>query len=278
MKRRMAAILAADVAGYGALIQRDELGTIRTVQGHLSAFETQLGLHHGRLVKTMGDGFIAEFPSVMEAVSCAEMLQRVSGERNQTIPETGRVIFRMGVHAGDVVEDGDDILGEGVIMAARLENIAEPGTVALSARVHDEVVDRLDLEFADLGMRELKPGERPIRVFRIDPKDTVRKTEPALPDKPSIAVLPVVTFSDNRDDAFLADGLSKELTAALSGVPWLFVIARNSAFSYKGLSVDVRWVGTELGVRYLVEGSVRRSGSAVRISAQLADAADGRQM
>ena len=280
MKRRLAAILAADVADFSAMTQRDELGTIRTVRGHLSAFEAPVALHHGRIVKTMGDGFLAEFPSVVDAVACADVLQKVALERNQALAVADRAVFRMGVHAGDILEDDGDIFGDGVNIASRLEKICAPGTVTISAKVHEDVDRKLELGFKDLGPVKLKNIEQPIHVFQLDANEVTESVQslPDLPEKPSIAVLPMKTMGDKLDDEYLADGLAEDLTTVLSGVPWLFVIARNSAFTYKGLAVDTRRIGSELGVRYLVEGSLRRAGDLVRISVQLVDTQDGRQL
>jgi len=280
LKRRLAAILAADVAGYSAMVQRDEAGTVVTVKGHISAFEPQLALHHGRIVKKMGDGFLAEFPSVVEAVSCADVLQKIAAERNQQLDESNRAIFRIGVHTGDIIEDDDDIFGDGVNIASRLEGVATPGSVAISAKVFEDVDGRLDLSFKDLGPKHLKNIQRPVRVYEIDGGaiSVPQRRQHDLPDKPSIAVLPMRAFSGDPEDEFLADGLTEDLTTSLSSIPWLFVIARNSAFTYKGLAVDIRQISQDLGVRYIVEGSVRRAGNRVRISAQLADATDGKHI
>jgi adenylate cyclase len=280
MRRRLAAILAADVVGYSAMVQRDEVGAIQTVRGHISSFEPHIALHHGRIVKKMGDGFLAEFSSVVEAVGCAAVLQKTTAERNQNLDPSAQGIFRIGVHAGDIIEDENDIFGDGVNIASRLEGIAAPGSIAISAKVFEDVDGRLDLAFRDRGLQILKNIQRPIRVYDVDPGAAAapERPQPELPDKPSIAVLPLQTFSAEIDDDFLADGLTEDLTTALSSVPWLFVIARNSAFTYKGLAVDIRQISRELGVRYIVEGSVRRSGNRIRISAQLADATDGRHI
>jgi len=280
LKRRLAAILAADVVGYSAMVQRDEVGAVQTVKGHIGAFEPHLALHDGRIVKKMGDGFLAEFTSVVEAVACAVELQKTAVARNQSLGSADQAVFRIGVHAGDIIEDDNDIFGDGVNIAARLEGIAAPGSIAISSKVFEDIDGRLDLAFKDRGLQTLKNIQRPVKVFEIDIGAAVvpQRPQPDLPDKPSIAILPLQTFSGNVEDEFLADGLTEDLTTALSSVPWLFVIARNSAFTYKGLAMDVRRIGQELGVRYIVEGSVRRSGSRVRISAQLADATDGKQI
>ncbi|MFC3612529.1 adenylate/guanylate cyclase domain-containing protein [Lutimaribacter marinistellae] len=280
LKRRLAAILAADVADFSAMAQRDELGTIRTVRGHLSAFETPVALHHGRIVKTLGDGFLAEFSSVVDAVACADVLQKVASDRNQSLASPDRAVFRMGVHAGDILEDDGDIFGDGVNIASRLESIAAPGTVTISSKVYEDVDRRLQLGFKDLGPVKLKNIEKPVHVFQLSVGDEPEPVQPLpdLPEKPSIAVLPMQTLGSDLEDEYLADGLTEDLTTVLSGVPWLFVIARNSAFTYKGLTADTRRIGAELGVRYVVEGSLRRSGDRVRISVQLVEAQDGHQI
>lgn len=280
MKRRLAAILFADVVGYCAMVQRDEVGAVQTVKGHISAFEPHLALHHGRLVEKRGDGLLAEFASVVEAVACAVELQKTATERNQSLGSGDQAIFRIGIHAGDIIEDDNEIFGDGVNIASRLEGIAAPGSIAISAKVFEDVEGRLDLAFKDRGLKKLKNIQRPLKVFEIEIGTAAvpQRSQPDLPDKPSIAILPLQTFSGNIDDEFLADGLTEDLTTALSSVPWLFVIARNSAFTYKGLAMDIRRISQELGVRYIVEGSVRRSGNRIRISAQLADAADGKHI
>ena len=280
MKRRLAAILAADVSGYSALVQNDEINAVRTVRGHISAFEPQIALHHGRMVKTMGDGFLAEFGSVVDAVACAAVLQSVALERNDKLALPGQAVFRMGVHAGDILEEDGDIFGDGVNIAARLEGIAVPGSVVISAKVFEDIDRRLDLTFRDIGSKNLKNIDKPIRAYQLETGDErpERQVHPDLPDKPSIAVLPFKVYSAGDEDEFLADGLAEDLTTVLSGVPWLFVIARNSAFTYKGLAVDIHDVGAELGVRYIFEGSLRRSGDRVRVSVQLVDASDRRQI
>lgn len=280
MKRRLAAILVADVVGYSAMVQRDEVGAVQTVKGHIRAFEPHLALHHGRIVKKKGDGFLAEFTSVVEAVACAVELQKTATERNQSLGSGDQTVFRIGIHAGDIIEDDNDIFGDAVNIATRLEGIAAPGSIAISAKVFEDVDGRLDLAFKDRGLKTLKNIQRPLKVFEIEIGTAAvpQRPQPDLPDKPSIAILPLQTFSGNIDDEFLADGLTEDLTTALSSVPWLFVIARNSAFTYKGLAMDIRRISQELGVRYIVEGSVRRSGNRIRISAQLADAADGKHI
>jgi adenylate cyclase len=274
--RKLAAILAADVVGYSTLVGKDEEATIRSFNAHLSALGPIIGTHSGRLFKTMGDGFLVEFGSVVDAVSCAAAMQGRIIERNADEPEARRLVFRMGVHVGDVIVEGDDILGDGVNVAARLEEIAKPAGVSVSARVFDDVENKLDLDFIDTGFQTLKNIAKPVRVYEVAIEaQTPAYVTPERPDKPSLAVLPFDNMSSDPDQEYFADGLSEDLITALSYVPWIFVIARNSSFTYKGLTVDVRKIGEELGVRYLLEGSVRRAGERVRVSGQLIDTETG---
>jgi hypothetical protein len=224
--------------------------------------EPVIELHGGRVVKTMGHGFLTEFGSVVDAVSCAALMQERMAGRNRDQPQEGQLRFRMGAHVGDVIVDGDDILGDGVNIAAQLQELSEPGGVAISGRVHDDVVDRLDLQFSDLGPQELKNIARPVPTFALTVNAPVAKPVPApeRPDKPSVAVLPFANMSPDAEQEYFADGITEDFITSLSYVPWLFVIARNSTFTYKGLAVDVRDVGRQLGVRYVLERSVRRAG------------------
>jgi adenylate cyclase len=277
MDRRLAAILAADVAGFSALVGRDEEGAVRALKAHLAALEPVIGLNGGRVVKSTGDGFLAEFPSIVNAVSCAASMQRQMAERNAAQPDGARMEFRMGVHVGDVVVDGEDILGDGVNIAARLQEVAEPGGVAVSARVHDDVADKTELGFRELGERHLKNIFLPIRAFAVGIAAPVPRLAvmPERPTRPSVAVLPFENLSSDAEQDYFADGMTEDIITGLSRVPWLFVIARNSSFSYKGLAVDVRRIGRELGVRYVLEGSVRKAGQRLRVTGQLIDAETG---
>jgi len=279
IQRKLAAILAADVSGFSALVGQDEESTIRSFNAHVSALSPIIGAHTGRLFKTMGDGFLVEFGSVIDAVACAVAMQRRIIERNADEPDERRLVFRMGVHVGDVIVEGDDVLGDGVNVAVRLEAIAKPGGVAVSARVFDDVENKLNLEFVDIGLQALKNIAKPVRVYEI----AIDSQVPAFvalerPDKPSLAVLPFVNMMNDPDQEYFADGLCEDLITALSYVPWIFVIARNSSFTYKGLTVDVRKIGAELGVRYLLEGSVRRAGGRVRVTSQLIDTEIGKHI
>jgi adenylate cyclase len=284
VERRLAAILAADVAGYSRLMGQDEAGTLARLRAHRrELIDPKIAEHKGRVVKTTGDGLLVEFPSVVEAVACAVAVQRGMEKRNAGALEDQRIVFRVGVNLGDVIVERDDIHGDGVNVAARLEALAEPGGICLSGTVRDHIGDRLDLAFDDLGDQNLKNIARPIRVFRIrvaDAPTTTASAKPApvalaLPDKPSIAVLPFQNMSGDPEQEYFVDGMVEEIITALSRIRWLFVIARNSSFTYKGQSVDVKRVGHELGVRYLLEGSVRKAGSRVRITGQLIDAETG---
>jgi adenylate cyclase len=278
--RRLAAIFAADVAGYSRLMGQDEAGTARALREHRAAADPLVVEHGGRIVKTTGDGVLIEFASVVGAVECAVVLQRLAAERNAAIPGDQRMEWRIGVHLGDVLVEGDDILGDGVNIAARLESIAEPGGICLSEDAFRQVRGKIVAEFADSGEHSLKNIARPLRVYR---HVAQRPAEPQsgalpLPDKPSIAVLPFQNMSGDPEQEYFADGMVEDITTALSKIRWFFVIARNSAFTYKNRAVDVKQVGRELGVRYVLEGSVRRGGSRLRITAQLVDAATGNHL
>ncbi|HKN09517.1 MAG TPA: adenylate/guanylate cyclase domain-containing protein [Pseudomonadota bacterium] len=280
--RRLAAILAADVAGYSRLMGADEEGTLERLKSlRRELVDRKIAEHRGRIVKTTGDGLLAEFPSVVDAVRCAVEVQQAMPERNTGIGADHPIELRIGINLGDVIVEGDDLYGDGVNIAARIEALADPGGVFVSNTVHDHVRDRLPFVFDDLGEQQVKNIARPVRVYRVrDPG--VAKSEPApaspvlpLPDKPSIAVLPFANMSGDPEQEYFADGMVEEIITALSRIRWLFVIARNSTFTYKGEAVDVKQVGRELGVRYVLEGSVRKGGSRVRITAQLIDAETG---
>jgi adenylate cyclase len=274
--RRLAAILAADVAGYSRLVGADEEGTLNRLKAiRAEVVDPKITEHRGRIVKTTGDGLLVEFVSVVDGLRCATEWQREMAERNADVPPTSRIEFRMGVNVGDVVVEDGDIFGDGVNVAARLEGLADPGGICVSARVQEDAAGRLDLTFDDLGEQSLKNISRPVRVYRVrlaTAENTLTSTEsgPALtlPDKPSIAVLPFQNMSGDLEQEYFADGMVEEIITALSRIRWLFVIARNSTFTYKGRSVDVKQVGRELGVRYVLEGSIRKANNRVRITAQ----------
>jgi len=279
--RRLAAILAADVAGYSRLIGADESGTLQALKAiRAELIDPTIGAHRGRLVKTTGDGMLVEFGSVVDALRCATEVQAGMAERYGTVPMEKRIEFRIGLHQGDVVIEDNDIFGDAVNAAARLEGLAEPGGICVSARVRGDAAGKLDLAFEDMGQQELKNIARPVRVYRVRADrvgEPIIAAQPslALPDKPSIAVLPFTNMSADPDHEFFADGIAEDMITALSRYPSLFVIARNSSFTYKGRAVDVKQVGHELGVRYVLEGSVRKAGNRLRVTAQMAEAETG---
>jgi adenylate cyclase len=286
VERKLAAILAADVAGYSRLMGADEEGTLarlKALRRELS--DPKIKEHRGRIVKTTGDGLLIEFASVVDAVRCAVEVQREMAERNVGVPPDRLIAFRMGINLGDIIKDGRDIHGDGVNVAARLEALAEPGGIWVSRVVRDQVRDKLAFSFEDMGEQQVKNIARPVRVHRILLGERPSPSEPGietplqpplmLPDKPSIAVLPFQNMSGDPEQEYFADGMVEEIITALSRIRWLFVIARNSTFTYKGRAVDVKQIGRELGVRYVLEGSVRKGGNRVRITAQLIDATNG---
>ncbi len=275
MERRLAAIMATDVVGYSRLIRADEEGTLAALKAlRADIIDPKLAEHHGRIVKLMGDGMLAEFPSVVDAVRAAVETQRAVTEHNSGLPEDKRIRFRVGINLGDVVIDGDDIHGDGVNVAARLEGLAEAGGICISGSVHDQVRDRLDLAFEDMGEQTVKNIARPIRVWRwleaARAGSTMARSEPlSLPDKPSIAVLPFENMSGDPEQEYFADGITEDIITELARFQNLVVIARNSTFTYKGKATRIKDVARDLGVQYVVEGSVRRAGSRVRVTVQL---------
>ena len=230
---------------------------------------------HGRIVRITGDGLLVEFASVIAAVKCAVEVQRAMVERNAGVSQEKRIEFRIGINVGDIIIDRTDMWGDGVNVAARLEALAEPGGICVSSRVQEDVHGRIDVAFEDTGEQQLKNIAQPVRVYRVRVNGTAAKPGPALPDKPSIAVLPFNNMSGDPEQEYFADGMVEEIITALSRVHWLFVIARNSSFAYKGRAVDVKQVGRELGVRYVLEGGVRKAANRVRITAQLIDVSTG---
>ena len=283
MERRLAAIMATDVVGYSRLIRADEEGTLEALKAlRADLIDPKIAEHHGRIVKPMGDGMLVEFASVVDAVQAAVDTQQAMIDHNTDVPADKRMELRIGINLGDVVIDGDDIQGDGVNVAARLEAMAEPGGIFVSGMVYEGVRDRIDVPFEDLGEQEVKNIERPVRVWRwlasdgAAPKGPLGTTKPLpLPDKPSIAVLPFDNMSGDPEQEYFADGVVEALTAALSRIRAFFVIARNSAFVYKGQAKNVRDIGRELGVAYLLEGSVQRAGGRVRITVQLIETEAG---
>jgi adenylate cyclase len=280
--RKLAAVLLADVAGYSRLVGVDEEGTLARVKAHRrELIDPKIVEHKGRLVKTTGDGLLVEFGSIVEALRCATEVQAGMAARNPDVPPDRRIEFRVGIHMGDVVVEDGDMFGDSVNIAARLEGLAEPGGICVSGRVQEDAVGKLDLLFEDIGERQLKNIARPVRVYRLRPGRVaggqIGTAYPSLvlPDKPSVAVLPFTNMSGDPEQEFVSDGIAEDVITALSRYPSLFVIARNSSFTYKGHAVDVKQVGRELGVRYVLEGSVRKRGNRIRVTAQLVEAGTG---
>ena len=276
--RRLTAIFAADVAGYSRLTGMDEEGTHVRLKEHLRVqIDPKIAAHRGHVVKNTGDGLLAEFNSVVDAMRCAVDVQRGMAERNSDVPPNNRIEFRIGINVGDIIEDNGDIFGDGVNVAARLQAIADPGGICVSDDAHRQLRDKLDIEFDDTGEQNLKNIARPVRVFRVMDRVAAGRQRPTLvlPNKPSIAVLPFQNLSADPEQEYFADGVVEEITMALSRFHWLFVIARNSSFTYKGRAVNVKQVGRELGVRYVLEGSVRKAGNRIRIAGKLIDAETG---
>ena len=274
VERKLAAILAADVAGYSRLMGADEEGTLARLKAHRKELiDPEIAEHRGRVVKTTGDGILIEFPSVVDAVRCAVQMQQRMDSRNAEIPAERQIRFRIGINLGDIIIDGDDIHGDGVNLAARLEGLAEPGGICVSDDAYRQVRDKLDYRFEDLGERRLKNIARPMRVYGVSALNEPAKEKQALalPDKPSIAVLPFTNLSGDPEQEYFADGVAEDIITALAKFHSFLVIARNSSFTYKGRAIDVKEVARDLGVRYVVEGSVRKAGRRVRVTAQLID-------
>jgi adenylate cyclase len=281
MERRLTAILAADVVGYSRLMGANESGTVAALETLRNDFiNPKIGEHQGRIVKLTGDGMLVEFPSVVNAVACAAEVQRGVRDRNKGVPPDHRIEFRIGVNVGDVIVQGEDILGDGVNVAARLESIATPGGITISGPARDHLGNRLDLTFEDMGEQALKNIERPVRVYRVI-LDRAAALAKGTPDgaqhleKPSIAVLPFNNMSGDPEQEYFSDGITEDIITDLSNISGLFVVARNTAFTYKGKPVKVQQVAQELGVRFILEGSVRKAGSRVRVTGQLISGKDG---
>ena len=282
--RKLAAILAADVAGYARLMGLDEVGTLRSLTERRQIMDGIIAEHGGRIVNTAGDGVLAEFPSAVDAVQCAVETQERLAKASASDPADRRLEFRIGVHAGDVMVKGGDLFGDGVNTAARLQALAQPGGVCVSGAVHEHVRKVLPLRFLDLGPQIVKHNDEPVRAYAVasgaapehtTPAQPDRSTPLPLPDRPSIAVLPFTNIGGDPEQEYFADGLVEDIITALSRVRSFFVIARNSSFTYKGRAVDVRQVSRELGVRYVLEGSIRKAGARVRIVGQLVDGTTG---
>jgi adenylate cyclase len=278
IERKLAAILAADVAGYSRLMGADEEGTLARLKAcRRELMDPKIAEHRGRVVKTTGDGILIEFLSVVDAVRCAMDVQRGMAERNADVTDEQRIEFRVGINLGDIMIDAEDIHGDGVNIAARLESIAEPGGICISDSSYQQVRDKFTIRFEDMGVQQLKNIARPVRVYRVPIGRSAPGERPALalPDKPSIAVLPFQNMSADPEQEYFADGMVEDIITELSRIRWLFVIARNSTFTYKGQAVAVKQVARELGVRYVLEGSVRKAGERVRVTAQMIDAISG---
>ena len=276
VERRLAAILAADIAGYSRLMGVDEEGTLAALKVcRRELMDPKIAEHRGRIVKTTGDGALVEFASAVDAARCAIEIQRVMAQRNATIPEARRVEFRIGINVGDIISDEGDIYGDGVNIAARVESLASPGAICLSEDAYKQIKGKVELDVSDMGEQQLKNIAQRVRVYSVRLDGAPVRPVLMLPDKPSIAVLAFQNMSGDPEQEYFVDGMAEDIITALSRIRWLFVIARNSSFVYKGRAVDLKQVGRELGVRYVLEGSVRKSGSRVRITGQLIDTATG---
>ena len=276
VERKLTAILAADVAGYSRLMGADEVGTLQRLTACRVIVDGLIAAHRGRIFNTAGDSVVADFASAVDSVECAVAVQEALAGENVNQPAAKQMLFRIGIHVGDVIVQGDNLLGDGVNIAARLEALAEPGGICVSGAVHDQIGTKLPVSFVELADPQMKNIARSVRTYRVEGKATVIDRAPdapplALPDKPSIAVLPFQNMSGDPEQEYFVNGMVEEIITALSRIRWFFVIARNSSFTYKGQSVDVKQVGRELGVRYVLEGSVRKAGGRVRIAAQLID-------
>jgi adenylate cyclase len=288
VERRLAAIFAADVAGYSRLMGVDEEGTHERLKAHLrQLIDPKVKEHRGRIVKNTGDGLLVEFPSAVNAVRCSAEIQRAMIDREAEVAENRRIKFRVGINLGDVIIEEDDIYGNGVNVAARLEALAEPGGVCISSNVCEHVGDQTPYQFVDMGEQRVKNIARPVRVYSMSAATVAslphvpntaqasKQISPSTAPRLSIVVLPFVNLSNDPEQEYFADGITEDLTTDLSRVSGSFVIARNTAFTYKGKSIDVKQVGRELGVRYVLEGSVRRIGDQIRVNVQLVDAESG---
>src|SRR5262252_1149987 len=277
VERRLAAILAGDVAGYSRLMGADEEGTLSRLNTHRGEFlEPKIADYRGRIVKRTGDGVLIEFASAVDATRCAVEIQRGMTERNTPVPQDKRIELRIGIHVGDIIIEDGDIFGDGVNIAARLEGIAQPGGICISEDAYRQVGGKIDATFQDAGEYELKNIARPIRVYQLQQSGgSMEASAFPLPSRPSIAVLPFQNMSGDLEQDYFCDGVVEDIITGLSRIKWLFVIARNSSFTYKGRAVDVKQVGRELGVRYVLEGSVRKAGNRVRITCQLIEAHTG---
>src|SRR6516164_8734463 len=285
VSRRLVAVFAADVEGYSRLMGADEVGTLKGLTERRAILDRFIGEHGGRIANTAGDSVLAEFGSAADAVQCAVEAQTALAEANASLAPERRISFRIGVHIGDVLIRAGDMFGDGVNIAARLQSVAKPGSVCISGATYDQVRKTLPMTFVDLGVQHVKNIQEPIRAYQVGSPCETREAAPArvadtespppLPDRPSIAVLPFENMSGDPEQEYFADGMVEEIITALSRFKSLFVIARNSSFSYKGKSPDIRQVGRDLGVRHVLEGSVRKASGKVRITGQLIDAVTG---
>jgi len=285
ISRRLVAVFAADVEGYSRLMGADEVGTLKGLTERRAILDKLIGEHGGRIANTAGDSVLAEFGSAVDAVQCAVEAQTALAEANAGLAPHSRISFRIGIHVGDVMVRAGDLFGDGVNIAARLQSIAKSGTACISGTTYDQVRKVLPMTFVDLGVQQVKNIQEPIRAYQVGVPSETREAAPTrmaevespppLPDKPSIAVLPFQNMSGDPEQEYFADGMVEEIITALSRFKWLFVIARNSSFTFKGKAVDVKRVGRELGVRYVLEGSVRKAAGKVRITGQLIDAITG---
>jgi len=280
--RKLAAILFADVVGYSRLMGEDEAGTARAVRDHREAARPLVASFGGRIVRIIGDGLLLEFPSVVAAVECAVAIQKLMVERNTGTPEPKRILYRIGINLGDVLIEGDDIVGDGVNIAARLEGICEPGGIFVSGAAFEHVRGRIEVHFDDLGERDLKNIARPVRVYalRTAPAAAPKASRPDMqgPPRLSIVVLPFTNMSGEPEQEYFVDGVTESLTTDLSRIGGSFVIGRNTAFTYKGRRVDLKQVGRELNVRYVLGGSIQRGGNRMRVNVQLIDAENGNHL
>jgi adenylate cyclase len=276
VERRLAAILAADVAGYSRLMGVDEEGTLAAFKALLrELIDPKIAEHRGRIVKTTGDGLLVEFASAVDAVRCAMEIQRAMTERSAKVSKDRRIEFRIGINVGDIIVDKDDIHGDGVNIAARIEALASPGAICLSENAYQQIKGKLAIDVSDMGEQQFKNIAQPVRTYSVRLEGMPVRPSPALPDTPSIAVLPFTNMSGDPEQEYFADGISDDIITDLSKIARLLVIARNSSFAYKGKSVDIRTIGHELGVRSVLEGSIRRADNKVRITAQLINSANG---
>ena len=287
IKRKLTAILSADVKGYSRLMGEDEEWTLRTLNSYKGLIRNLVGEHRGRVIGSPGDNILAEFASVVDAVQCAVEIQQVLRAKNAVLPEIRRMELRIGINLGDVIEEADSIYGDGVNIAARLESLAEPGGICISGSAYEQIENKLPLRYGYLGEHEVKNIVKPVRVYKAQIEPEVSPSRPPLeetskekmafplPDKPSIAVLPFINMSGDPEQEYFSDGIAEDIITALSRLRWFFVIARNSTFTYKGKAVHVKQIGRELGVRYILEGSIRKIGNRVRITAQLIEATTG---